>query len=252
MTVFDRILCGVDESEESREAVRQVARLAPAERRLLALAVFDVDFAVHAGWAATQVASDMEQGLQRSLEEVRASVPGTETRLVEGRVVASLLAMIEKEEASLVALGSHGIRRAAGIAIGSVATTMLHEAPCSVLVARRPADPQAFPRAILAGVDGSPESAAALAVARELAERLGSPLSVAAACGGKKLDLEPVRALGAPFEVDERHPVGALVDRAGEADLVVVGSRGLHGVRSLGSVSERVAHRAPCSVLVVR
>ena len=40
--------------------------------------------------------------------------------------------------------------------------------------------------------------------------------------------------------------------RRRDADLLVVGSRGLHGVRALGSVSERVAHRAPCSVLVVR
>jgi nucleotide-binding universal stress UspA family protein len=31
-----------------------------------------------------------------------------------------------------------------------------------------------------------------------------------------------------------------------------MGSRGLHGLRSLGSVSERVAHDAGCSVLVVR
>jgi nucleotide-binding universal stress UspA family protein len=31
-----------------------------------------------------------------------------------------------------------------------------------------------------------------------------------------------------------------------------VGSRGLHGVRALGSVSERVAHDARCSVLVIR
>jgi nucleotide-binding universal stress UspA family protein len=46
--------------------------------------------------------------------------------------------------------------------------------------------------------------------------------------------------------------VDALVDASHEADLVVVGSRGLHGVQALGSVSERVAHRAVCSVLVVR
>ena len=37
-----------------------------------------------------------------------------------------------------------------------------------------------------------------------------------------------------------------------EAGLVVVGSRGLGGVKALGSVSERVAHLAPCSVLVAR
>ena len=36
------------------------------------------------------------------------------------------------------------------------------------------------------------------------------------------------------------------------ASLVVVGSRGLHGVRALGSVSERVVHEVPCSVLVAR
>jgi nucleotide-binding universal stress UspA family protein len=36
------------------------------------------------------------------------------------------------------------------------------------------------------------------------------------------------------------------------ADLVVVGSRGLRGLKALGSVSERVAHQARSSVLVVR
>jgi nucleotide-binding universal stress UspA family protein len=34
-------------------------------------------------------------------------------------------------------------------------------------------------------------------------------------------------------------------------DLVVVGSRGVHGLRALGSVSERVAHQAHCTALVV-
>jgi nucleotide-binding universal stress UspA family protein len=32
----------------------------------------------------------------------------------------------------------------------------------------------------------------------------------------------------------------------------VLGSRGLRGVRALGSVSEQVGHEAACSVLVVR
>lgn len=47
-------------------------------------------------------------------------------------------------------------------------------------------------------------------------------------------------------------PVEALAASAADADLLVVGSRGLHGLKSLGSVSERVAHQAECSVLIVR
>jgi len=48
------------------------------------------------------------------------------------------------------------------------------------------------------------------------------------------------------------HPVRALVDASRDADLVIVGSRGLRAFEALGSVSERVAHQAECSVLVVR
>jgi nucleotide-binding universal stress UspA family protein len=54
------------------------------------------------------------------------------------------------------------------------------------------------------------------------------------------------------LEWHARPPVDALVAASAEADLLVIGSRGLHGLASLGSVSERVAHRAHCSVLVVR
>ncbi len=56
----------------------------------------------------------------------------------------------------------------------------------------------------------------------------------------------------APTEVVDEHPVRVLVRASMDADIVVVGSRGLHGLKSLGSVSERVAHQAACSVLVVR
>lgn len=35
------------------------------------------------------------------------------------------------------------------------------------------------------------------------------------------------------------------------ASLIVIGHRGVRGVGALGSVSERIVHRAPCSVLVV-
>ena len=49
-------------------------------------------------------------------------------------------------------------------------------------------------------------------------------------------------------------PGQALIDVAVavDADLLVVGNRGMHGLRGkLGSVPNTVAHKAPCAVLVV-
>ena len=48
-------------------------------------------------------------------------------------------------------------------------------------------------------------------------------------------------------------PVRALLDAAGGADLLVVGSRGLGGFKGLllGSVGSQVAHHAPCPVVIV-
>jgi nucleotide-binding universal stress UspA family protein len=44
-----------------------------------------------------------------------------------------------------------------------------------------------------------------------------------------------------------------IVDVAGSerSSMIALGHRGLRGVKALGSVSERVVHRAPCSVLLV-
>jgi nucleotide-binding universal stress UspA family protein len=58
-----------------------------------------------------------------------------------------------------------------------------------------------------------------------------------------------------PVVVDEpRAAPEAIVAAAAaaEASLIVIGSRGRAGLAALGSVSERVAHHAGCSVLVVR
>jgi nucleotide-binding universal stress UspA family protein len=90
-------------------------------------------------------------------------------------------------------------------------------------------------------------------VARRLSERFNAELWPVAAHGGKAVDRRLVDLIA-----DRRReelpdePVAALVAAAADADLLVVGSRGLHGLRALGSVSERVAHQAHSSVLVVR
>jgi nucleotide-binding universal stress UspA family protein len=54
--------------------------------------------------------------------------------------------------------------------------------------------------------------------------------------------------------VVEGAPAAVLVDESREADLLVVGSRGLGGFSGLllGSVSQQCAHHAACPVVIVR
>jgi nucleotide-binding universal stress UspA family protein len=109
-----------------------------------------------------------------------------------------------------------------------------------------------WPCSIVVGLDGSIESAAAAAAAWDLGTRLGAPVRAIAATEGGHADLELVRRIAPDFEAYRDHPVPLLVEASEHAGLVVVGSRGLRGLRALGSVSERVAHRADCPVLVAR
>jgi nucleotide-binding universal stress UspA family protein len=251
--MFKRILCGVDESPEALEAVRQVRDLADSDAELLLVAVLDVAAAVHAGWAATAVLEDMHDAEVAALEAGRgAAGDHAETRLIRGVPWSSIAETAREEDVDLVAVGTHDRWRPAGIVGGSVATYILHEAPCSVLIARAGGDPEPFPGSIIVGIDGSAEAIEALAVARQLADEANATLRVVAAVGGKKLHLDPIREHAPEAALDPRSPVEALVAESEDADLLVVGSRGLHGFAALGSVSERVAHQAKASVLVVR
>jgi nucleotide-binding universal stress UspA family protein len=252
LDVFHRIICGVDETAESLEAVRQTKRLcAPGGSLTLLIAdELDIDVATNGGWEEVGRAP-VERQLRGALDRAGELAPGAERKLVDGPPAAALLQAAEEEDASVLALGTHGQSRAAAVATGSIGFRVLHDAPCSVLVARPPLFRDRFPASIAVGVDGSPGSLAAADAARSLAERLDCDLRFVYAAGSKG-DLEAVRASIPVLRVDDRDPVDALVAIAGEVDLLVVGSRGLHGLRSLGSVSERVAHKAPSSVLVVR
>jgi nucleotide-binding universal stress UspA family protein len=250
-TVFERILCGVDGTPASLVAVRQALRLQDENGSLLLYAVANLAQAAQAGMAARHAAELLEHEAEAAVDEARAIAPSASSKLVDGDPVAVLLKQAEAERATLIAVGSHGRRRAAGLLLGTVAARMRRDAPCPVLVAREARDAESWPQTVLVGVDGSAESAAAFAVAQSVAGRFGG--SVRAIASTKdQLDREAARAIAPDLEEHDGPAVTGLAAASESADLVIVGSRGLHGLRALGSVSERVAHQARSSVLVVR
>jgi nucleotide-binding universal stress UspA family protein len=250
--VFTRIVCGVDGSTEGLEAVKQAKRLAPAGAEITLVSVAESHLAARTGPAAPKWWRRLTEEAQAALDDARKIVDDAETILLHGRAADAFVEAIREQGATLAAVGSHEISRTAGILIGSVATRVLHEAPCSVLVARGGDWP--WPGSIVAGVDGSDASLAAADAAQDVATRTGSTVRFLVARGASPGDVatDAVTDSGYDLVFSEQKPVPALLEAARAADLLVVGSRGLGGVRALGSVSERLAHRAPCSLLVVR
>ena len=255
MKIFDRILVGVDGSAESFEALAQARLLATPGGRLVAAVVCEEALAAFVGPTAARTGSELHAEAERVRDRAEAELaglPGSEARLLHGRPAPVLEGLARELEATLIVLGSHRRRRSAGMLFGSVATSLVHESEAAVLLARSRPGGSGDVRRIVVGIDGSAHSLDALAAARELAERLGAELRCIVSEGGKPVDVDGLaRVTSLQLEWDERSPVDALLAAAEQADLVVVGSRGLHGVSALGSVSERVAHRAACSVLVV-
>ncbi len=249
--VFKRILCGVDGTPEGLVAVRQAMRLKEPDGSLYLATAADLAKAAHAGMAAPHAADLLQQEAQAALADARAIAPFASEKLVNGQPVAVLLREAEAERATLVAVGSHGRRRATGMLLGTVAARMLRDAPCSVLIARTARDPESWPQSVVVGVDGSAESAAAFAVAGSIAERFGASLH-AVASTRDQLDRRAAQAIAPELDEQAGRAVDVLGGASESADVIVVGSRGLHGLKALGSVSERVAHQARSSVLVVR
>ncbi|MDQ3889230.1 MAG: universal stress protein [Actinomycetota bacterium] len=249
LSIFKRISCGVDGTPASLIAVRQATRLQDEDGDLHLTAVANVAKAAHAGIAAAHAAELLQTEAETALAEAKAVAPSATPKLVNGDPVAVLLQ--EAEGATLVAVGSHGRGRAAGMLLGTVAAKMLRDAPCSVLIAKAARDAETWPRSVVVGIDGSAASAAASAVARSVTERFSARLR-AVASTTDQLDHEAAQEIAPELEEVPGRAVDTLTAASESADLMVVGSRGLHGLKALGSVSERVAHQASSSVLVVR
>jgi nucleotide-binding universal stress UspA family protein len=254
------------------EAVRQAARLAAAVGAELTIVhVIDTGRTVDVG-------GDVEREAEATLEAASAIARGLDVvpdaRVVSGDPSVALIEFSEANGVDLVCVGPDAGVLGGAIRIGRVAIHVLRESRCSIVVARH-AGPD-FPSRIGCAVDGSEASVETALAAAALAAATGAELrlehvvpvfrghnaewtlgpdeasppelepSVTAAMS---LGVTPIRemAMGRP----ERALVAA-AERE-EIDLMVVGHRGIRGVRRvLGSVSEHVAHHAPCSVMVVR
>src|SRR4051812_12612828 len=142
--IFERIVCGVDGSAPGLEALRQATLLRSDPARLLAVTVCET----HGSGDRATVARD---AARRHI----GGVPLAEARIVAGAPVPSLLAALDAESATLLAVGTHGDGHLAEMLLGSVATSMLQQAPCSVLVARGSDDAAWSPHSIVVGMDGS-------------------------------------------------------------------------------------------------
>lgn len=230
-SIFERIVVGVDSAESSLDACRLIAHLALRDSAIEIASVVHLGPAVAAAYDTSGTADRLEAEADEALMRAGEILGGRAgKRWLNGFVTQALLDEMRDFDATLLAIGKPGHSRATEVLLGGPGGELLHRSPCSVLVARNP-DPERFPKSVVVGHDGSHEADAALSAARQIAERLNSTLAVVAA---------------------ERHPVDALCNASRDVDLLVVGSRGLRGPRALGSVAERVAHRASCSVLVVR
>jgi nucleotide-binding universal stress UspA family protein len=265
-----RIVCGIEPGGHGVGAAARAARIAPDEAPIVLVGAADIGAAAMAQplggdidmgpmpagpWTSLE---DLEDAVRADLERAQAALagrPGVATRIQVGSLAPALEEVAGEAEGALLALEASHEGRVLGILDGDPGTWLLHESSRPVLLARGPEDPGDFPQTVVAGVDGSAPSAVAAEAAGDIARRRGAELRLIVARGGRGADRDAVEELRERLPAhelveDRRSPVHALTGAG--ADLIVVGSRGLHGLRALGSVSERVAHAAEASVLVAR
>jgi nucleotide-binding universal stress UspA family protein len=243
-----------------------------------------------AGYAGYSMAPDDLGAIMRAegtamLREVaaglRADHPALDVaiRLFQGDPVQALRR--ESEQARLTVVGSRGIGRVSGVLLGSVAMAITSHgtAPVAVVPAEGPGGSAGGP--VVVGVDGSATSEAAIAFAFDEAAVRGVRLLAVHTWNDVRPTLvDPTMIDYAKLEDGERaelseqlagwrekypdvdvrpivvrgRPTQTLLRYAGQAELVVVGSRGRGGFAGmvLGSTSHTLITHAICPVVVVR
>lgn len=260
---LDRVLCAVDGTRGSAEAIREALALAPCARRLCFIAVTD-----GAGHDPAGVASLAAHRARQTLEQAQALACDrrltADTEIVQAKDVAGTL-IARAGTSALLVVGSHGEAGQDGAPTGSIATALAEGAAGPLLVARAGAGADGTRPRILVAVDDSAAAAA-------LVELAGT---IAAGCRGY---VHLVHVQGRGYGSHTRHRLAelstALIEQTGsepvvevasgalvaaqicglaqdsESSLLLVGRSGDAARRGLGPVAERIVHGAPCSVLV--
>lgn len=282
------IVVGVDGSEAASAALDwAIDEAARTGRSLQLVSAYSMPM-TGATPMAVPVELDVAKGMQEIVDEAAAHVrdvaPAVPVTTTVRMAHASVAILDAASDAGLVVVGSRGHRPLRGALLGSTALYVATHAPCPTVVVRDlGARVVAEPRRIVVGADGSPTSQEAVAFAFAQADARGCELTVVYAwwfdlSSGGLADVttttvesaeEHQHALLAEQVAGfaERYPdvvvhLSVLRDDPAEAlarlslgaELVVVGSRGRGGFRSLllGSVSQRVLQTAKCPVVVVR
>ena len=281
------VVAGVDGSDHGREALRfALSEAALRGARVTAVRAWSIPPLTTTGvgiMPAYQVVRDgLAEGtaaeLAQSVEEA-SSEASVEVEVVQGDAAGAL---VERSAgAALVVVGSRGRGSVAGPLLGSVSQGVLHHAECPVAVVHKAE--RALGSRVVVGVDGSPGASGAIQWAFAEAKLRSVPVHAvsayeepwtlaAAGFSSAEIALEYRNALAGDAgrvveEVRAAAPEGvevtgevvlasagrALVDIAGD-DLLVVGSRGRGGFKSLllGSVSLHCAANARGVAVVVR
>jgi nucleotide-binding universal stress UspA family protein len=219
----------------------------------------------------------------RAVEQISSADLPVEGKVLQGRAADEIVGEALAFGADLIVIGSRGLGTIRTMLLGSVSAEVVDRAPCPVLVARHDRV-----NGMVIGLDGSPCSERALDFVAEHALFPGAEAIVASAVpqtaafptlapltgaaielpadprlrqAHQEIVLAGVARLRGPIRpvseaIVEGDPAAELIDVATthDADLIVVGTRGLTGVRRwfLGSTARNVLLHAACSVLVVR
>jgi nucleotide-binding universal stress UspA family protein len=287
------IVAGVDGSASALHAALWAADEA-AHRRLPLRLVYAVNLsllAVAGGLGAPQSFFDaLEADGRRAMNDaetaIRSAHPGLEVgvELLSSEPVPALIR--ESKTARLIVLGSRGLGGFTGALVGSTAVSLVAHGQCPVAVVRGRKADDAPPSdgSVVLGVDGSPTSEAAIAMAFEEASSRSAELVAVhtwlefgsdnaydyarrlmigwddVEAGEHELLAERLAGWQEKYPevvvrrvVSRDRPVRCLLGHAESAQLLVVGSRGHGGFSGMltGSTSQALIYHTPCPLLVV-